>query len=136
MLKPSGDAGAGRGRRPGVVVLVGEGPDWLADLARLLSAEGFVIDRVGRLDATLLLLDEDAVHALVVATRPLSAGDVLLLRRIREAWPRTAVVVVTKTPTDPDLKQAFENGATAFLSWPASTAALRQAVGRGWPDGR
>ena len=65
--------------------------------------------------------------------RPLAASDLLLLRRIRELSPRTAVVVVTKTPTDPDLKRAFESGATAFLSWPASNDAVRHAIDRGTP---
>jgi len=124
-------AGAGPSSR--LVVLVGEGPDWPPDMGTLLAREGYLVDRVGQLDAALPLLDGGPVQALLVAARPLAASDLLLLRRIREAAPGTAVVVVTRTPTDPDLKRAFESGATAFLSWPASADALRQAVdgGRG-----
>ncbi len=70
----------------------------------------------------------------VVGGAPLAASDILLLRRVREASPRTAIVVVTRTPTHPDLKRAFESGATAFLSWPASTDALRQAIESGEPS--
>lgn len=63
----------------------------------------------------------------------LAAGPIepLLLRRIREVSPCTAIVVVTKTPTDPDLKRAFESGATAYLLWPASTDGVRHAIERG-----
>jgi DNA-binding NarL/FixJ family response regulator len=71
------------------------------------------------------------MRALFVAARPLAASDLLLLRLVRETSPGTAIVVVTRTPTHPDLKRAFESGATAFLSWPASIDSLRQAIASG-----
>jgi DNA-binding NtrC family response regulator len=116
---------------PKLVVLVGEAPDWEAELGILLSREGYATNRVAQLDAVLPLLGSGAVQALFVAARPLAASDLLLVRWIRDVSPRTAIVVVTKTPTDPDLKRAFESGATAFLSWPASTDAVRHAIERG-----
>jgi DNA-binding NtrC family response regulator len=120
-----------RSEEPTFVVLVGEGTDWQAEMGTLLALEGYRIDWVPGLHAALAMTERNAVQALFVAARPLAASDVLLLGHIREASPGTAVVVVTKTPTDPDLKRAFESGATAFLSWPASTEALRQAIERG-----
>lgn len=114
-----------------LVVLVGEGVDWGPEIESLLVQEGYLTDRVSALEGALPLLDTGGVGAILVAARPLAASDVLLLRRVREVSPRTAIVVVTKTPTDPDLKRAFENGATAFLSWPASAEALRHAIDRG-----
>jgi DNA-binding NtrC family response regulator len=116
-----------------LVLLVGEAPDWLRDLGSLLRTEGYATDRVRELDVVVPMLARGAVHALVLAARPLGASDLLLLRRIREVSPGTAVVVVTSTPTDPDLKRAFESGATAFLSWPASSDAVRRAINRGAP---
>jgi DNA-binding NtrC family response regulator len=113
------------------VVLVGEGPDWQPDMGSLLALNGYRIDWVAGLAAALSRLEGGGVQALFVAARPLAASDLLVLRRIREASPATAVVVVTKTPTDPDLKRAFESGATAFLSWPAGSNALRHAIERG-----
>lgn len=115
---------------PKLVVLVGETPDWRLELEALLSAGGYATDRVSQLDAVLPLLAGVAVQALFLTADRLGASDLLLLRRIRELSPRTAVVAVTKTPTDPDLKRAFESGATAFLSWPASNDAVRQAIDR------
>jgi DNA-binding NtrC family response regulator len=111
-------------------LLVGEAPDWQPELGILLSSEGFATDRVTQLDVVLPLLESGGVRALFLAAGPLPASDLLLLRRIRELSPDTAVVVVTKTPTDPDLKRAFESGATAFLSWPASNDAVRHAIDR------
>lgn len=110
-------------------MLLGEA-DWQTELGILLRSAGYVIDRVAQLDAVVPSLAGGAVQALFLAAGPLAATDLLLLRRIRDLSPRTAVVVVTKTPTDPDLKRAFECGATAFLSWPASSDALRHAIDR------
>jgi len=114
-----------------VVLLVGDGRDWPPELEPFLAREGYATDRLADLDAVVRFLDHGAVRALLVVARPLGAADLLVLRRVREASPRTGIVVVTRTPTSPDLKRAFESGATAFLSWPASTEALRQAVESG-----
>ena len=122
---------ADNSQAPRLVVLVGEAPDWQPELGTLLSSEGYAADRVAQLDAVLPMLASGAVQALFLAAGPLAASDLLVLQRIRELSPRTAVVVVTKTPTDPDLKRAFESGATAFLSWPASNDAVRHAIDRG-----
>lgn len=113
------------------MALVGEAQDWQPELETLLRGEGYAIDRVAALDAVLPLLDLGAVQAVFLAAGPLAARDLLLLRGIRERTPAAAVVVVTKTPTDPDIKRAFESGATAFLSWPASNDAVQRAIGRG-----
>lgn len=115
---------------PNVVVLVGEAPDWQRELGILLGGQGYSTDRVAQLDAVLPILTRGAVQALFLTAGPLAASDLLLLQRIRQVSPRTAVVVVTKTPTDPDLKRAFESGATSFLSWPASSEAVRHAIDR------
>jgi DNA-binding response OmpR family regulator len=112
-------------------VLVGEAGDWPPDLRDSLGRDGYTVDRVTELSLVPSLLTDGQTRALFVIARPLPASDLLLLRRVRETSPRTAIVVVTKTPTQPDLKRAFESGATAFLSWPASAVALRQAIESG-----
>jgi DNA-binding NtrC family response regulator len=127
----AGSAGTDVGAAPQVVLLVGDGRDWPPELESFLTREGYITDRRAELDAVVSLLANGAVRALLVVARPLGASDLLVLRRIREASPQTGIVVVSKTPTSPDLKRAFESGATAFLSWPASTEALRQAVESG-----
>jgi DNA-binding NtrC family response regulator len=112
---------------------MGEQADWHEELETLLARDGYATDRITQLDAVLPLIALGAVEALFLAAGPLAATDLLLLLRIREVSPRTAVVVVTRTPTDPDLKRAFESGATAFLSWPISPDAVRQSIHRGMP---
>jgi DNA-binding NarL/FixJ family response regulator len=122
-----------RGGGTNVVVLVGGKQDWPTDLRASLQDDGYVADDVADLFLVPALLEDRRVRALFVVARPLVASELLVLRRVREAAPRTAIVVVTRTATDPDLKRAFESGATAFLSWPASPDALRHAVESGDP---
>jgi DNA-binding NtrC family response regulator len=112
-------------------VLVGDDRDWPADLKACLGRDGYLVDQLAELSLVVSLLNDGRMRALFVVARSFAASDLLLLRRVREASPRTAIVVVTRTPTQPDLKRAFESGATAFLSWPASSDALRQAIESG-----
>jgi DNA-binding response OmpR family regulator len=113
-----------------LVILIGAGADWQREVGTLLSLDGYRIDWSGGLDAVLPLVEAGRVQAVLFAAGPLPASDLLALRRMREASARTAVVVVSGAPNDPDLKRAFESGATAFLSWPASLGALRHAIRR------
>lgn len=110
---------------------MGQGYDWPPELLASLDREGYLVDRVPELDLAPSLLGERGVRALLVVARPLGVNELLTLRRCRQVSPRTAIVVVTATPTQPDLKRAFESGATAFLSWPASLDALRRALESG-----
>lgn len=112
-------------------VLVGDDRDWPPDLKDSLGRDGYIVQRVTELSLVPSLLADGRMRAIFVVARPLAASDLLLLRRVRETSAHTAIVVVTQTPTQPDLKRAFESGATAFLSWPASTDALRQAIESG-----
>lgn len=113
---------------PRTVVLIGERREWPPDFESLLTAEGYAAGHLPELEAVLPIVEVAAVRALFVVARPLGASDVLTLRRIRQMSPQTGIVVLARTPTDPDLKLAFESGATAFLSWPASREAVLQAV--------
>jgi len=110
------------------VLLVGGERDWPAELQASLHGNGYETGCVADLSLVPSRLADGSVRALFVFARPLGASELLVLRGVREASPRTAIVVFTRTPTDPDLKRAFESGATAFLSWPASPDALRHAI--------
>jgi len=117
------------------VLLVGNPRDWPPELKASLRDDGYAANGVEDLSLAASCLSGGGVEALFVLARPLGASEILALRRVREASPRTAIVVITRTPTDPDLKRAFESGATAFLSWPASPEALRHAVESGEAPG-
>jgi DNA-binding NarL/FixJ family response regulator len=112
------------------VLLVGTERDW-PEIRVSLRAGGYVAGTVEDLSLVPSRLAGGAVGALFVCARPLGASELLALRRVREDSPRTAIVVVTRNPTDPDVKRAFESGATAFLSWPATPDSLRHAIESG-----
>jgi DNA-binding NtrC family response regulator len=116
---------------PRAVVLIGDPREWPRDFESLLTAEGYAAGHLPELEAVIPIVEAAAVRALFVVARPLGASDLLILRRIRQTSPQTGIVVVARSPTNPDLKLAFESGATAFLSWPASKEAVRQAVDSG-----
>jgi DNA-binding NtrC family response regulator len=128
--RTSGPAGS-RIASSRLVLLVGEAQEWPPELEAFIEGAGYATGRRGGLEATLSFVMSAAVRAVLVQARPLGASEVLSLRRVRESSPGTAIVVVTTTPTNPDLKRAFESGATSFLSWPASRETLRQAVDSG-----
>jgi DNA-binding NtrC family response regulator len=120
---------------PKAVLLVGNDGDWPPELKASLHGCGYTADNVAELSLVPSSLADGEIRALLVCARPLVASELLVLRRVREASPGTAIVVVTRTPTHPDLKRAFESGATTFLSWPASPDALRQAIESGEAPG-
>lgn len=113
------------------VVFVNDAADWPPDLLGCITHEGYAASRIEDLSLAPSFLRNGGVRALFVGARPLGAKDLLLLRECREVSPSTAVVVMTTTPTQPDLKRAFESGATAFLSWPASPEVVRRALSSG-----
>ena len=104
---------------------------WPEDLEARLVEHGYSTRSVSDLQVVAAQISDVAVVALFVPARPLGAREVLALRRIREASPDTAIVVLTRSASDPDVKRAFESGATTFLSWPFSSDSLRQALGSG-----
>lgn len=116
---------------PRSVLLVGHERDWPPELKASLRADGYLANTVPDLALAPPLTADGGVGALFLRARPLGASELLVLRSVREASPGTAIVVVTRDPSDPDLKRAFESGATAFLSWPASPDSLRHAIGSG-----
>jgi hypothetical protein len=116
-----------------VVLLVGDPREWPPELESFVAGQGYATDRLAELDAVVPRLEQaenGPVRALLVVARPLGASDLLILRRVRESSPATAIVAVTTTPTSPTSGALRERGNR--LPWP-SKEALRQAVesGRG-----
>jgi DNA-binding NtrC family response regulator len=111
-----------------LVLLVGTSDVWPEELAKLLGPDecDFVVLR--DLDDVPAQLRARPVRAVLMTPRAWSGRELILLRECREDSPRTALVVMAEDPVGPALKRAFENGATAFLRWPASPESVLQAL--------
>ena len=106
--------------------------EWPVDFEALVARElvgrdGARVVRLGEIDEAPSLLRQGEVTALVVNADRLGLKEILLLQECRRVAPKTAVVVVAIT-TARGIKEALEGGATAFVSWPARAAVVRQAL--------
>lgn len=105
--------------------------DFEAFVAReLIGRDGALVVRLAEIDEAPALLGQSEVTALMVNADRLGLKEMLLLQECRRVAPRTAVVVVAMTSAR-GIKDALEGGATAFVSWPASAAVVRQALRSG-----
>lgn len=96
----------------------------------LVGRDAVDLVRLGDLADAPLVLAAGFVSALVVQAERLGLKELLLLQECRRVSPRTALVAVATTGRF-GMKSALEGGATAFLSWPASAEAVRQALRSG-----
>ncbi len=96
----------------------------------LVGRDAVDLVRLGDLAEAPRVLGTGLVSALVVQAERLGLKELLLLQECRRVSPGTALVVVATTGRS-GMKSALEGGATAFLSWPASPEAVRQALRSG-----
>jgi DNA-binding NtrC family response regulator len=122
---------------PGVVHLALVGyehewpPDFEAFVAReLIARDGAFVVRLAEIGEAPAFLGSSTVTALVVNADRVGLKGMVALRECRRVSPRTAVVVIATTSSR-GLKDAFEGGATAFVSWPASPEIVRRALRSG-----
>jgi DNA-binding NtrC family response regulator len=115
-------------RARSTVLLVGASGVWPDELIKLLDPEEWDFIVLKDLEEVPAQLENGAVRAIVMTPRVWSGRELLVLRECRADSPHTAFVVMAEDPVGPALKRAFENGATAFLRWPASPEALLHAL--------
>jgi len=111
-----------------VVVLIGASAVWSQELLRLLPAEEWAVERLADLSQVPDRLAHGPVSAILTTPRQWSGRELLILRECRVRSPETAYLVMAEDPTAPDLKRAFENGATAFVRWPSSPEVVLGAI--------
>ena len=129
------DPRPGPGSQPARLVIGGYEHEWPpafeSFVAReLVGRDAVDLVRLGDLADAPLVLAAGFVSALVVQAERLGLKELLLLQECRRVSPRTALVAVATTGRF-GMKSALEGGATAFLSWPASAEAVRQALRSG-----
>jgi len=115
-------------RARSTVLLVGVTGVWPEELTKLLDPDEWEFIVLKDLEDVPIQLKNGAVRAVVMTPRTWSGRELLVLRECRSDSPQTALVVMAEDPVGPALKRALENGATAFLRWPASPEALLHAL--------
>ncbi len=111
-----------------VVVLIGASAVWSQELLRLLPAEEWAVERLADLEEVPGRLARGPVCAILTTPRQWSGRELALLRECRARAPETAYRVMAEDPAAPDLKRAFEHGATAFVRWPSSPEVVLRAI--------
>ncbi len=121
------------GRERRVVLLIGAGASWPDELLKLLPDGEWAIERLSDLEEVPGRLARGPVCAILTTPRQWSGRELALLRECRARAPETAYLVMAEDPAAPDLKRAFEHGATAFVRWPSSPEVVLRAI-LGTPD--
>jgi len=111
-----------------VVLLIGAGAAWPDELLKLLPADEWVIERLADLEDVPDRLARGPVRAILATPRQWSGRELAVLRECRARAPETAYLVMAEDPAAPDLKRAFEHGATAFVRWPSSPEVVLRAI--------
>jgi DNA-binding NarL/FixJ family response regulator len=110
------------------IVLVDDHPDVLAAFGRLLGSSCEVVGRVSN--------GRDAIEAVMTLRPDILVADLLMpgsdgleiCRRIKDAAPETAVVIVTAIDDAEVQKAAFEAGASAFIPKHEAAEALERTI--------
>jgi CheY-like chemotaxis protein len=110
------------------VLLLDDRRPWPLDLIEAIAREGYTVVRASQIERVPSMLLTGGFMAFLICARPLGMRDRLVLKRCRELSPEVGVVVTSTQSVKPDLKQALESGATAFLSWPSPPDLLRKAL--------
>ncbi|HET6654448.1 MAG TPA: response regulator transcription factor [Nocardioides sp.] len=98
------------------VLLVDDHPTVLLGLRAVLSAAGIeVVAAVTSGEKCLRVLDEEAPDVVVLDLGMPGRGGLETLRLIREAAPRTAVLVLTASADTKDVSEAVRLGASGYL---------------------
>jgi two-component system response regulator CpxR len=106
------------------VLLVDDEWQFVEALAERLQLRGFnalvAYDGPSALD----LLEQGGVRLVVLDLRMPDMDGLEVLRRIKERWPKTQVIIATGHGDEEDRRQCLELGAFAFLSKPLNIKEL------------
>jgi DNA-binding response OmpR family regulator len=114
------------------VLLVDDESQFVEALAERLQLRGFEALVVNDGPAALDLLEKDLVGLVVLDLRMPEMDGLEVLRRIKEKWPKTQVIIATGHGDEEDRRKCLELGAFAFLSKPVNIAQLSGLLREAW----
>jgi DNA-binding response OmpR family regulator len=114
------------------VLLVDDESQFVEALAERLQLRGFETLVANDGPAALDLLEKDLVGLVLLDLRMPEMDGLEVLRRIKERWPRTQVVIATGHGDEEDRRKCMELGAFAFLSKPVNITELSGLLREAW----
>lgn len=116
------------------VLLVDDESQFVEALAERLQLRGFEALVANDGAAALDLLERDLVRLVVLDLRMPEMDGLEVLRRIKEKWPKTQVIVATGHGDEEDRRKCLELGAFAFLSKPVNIKELSGLLKEAWTE--
>jgi DNA-binding NtrC family response regulator len=114
-----------------ISVLVVDDENSARDLCRDVAAEtGLQVRTASNTEQALEILDQYPVDILITDLRVPQLGGIELLKRVREHFPQTAVVVLTQYGTIDNAVEATRLGAADYLTKPFHVDELRRKLDR------
>ena len=121
------------GERKGMrVLLVDDESQFVEALAERLQLRGFEAHVANDGPAALDLLEKHRLQLVVLDLRMPEMDGLEVLRRIKEKWPTTQVIIATGHGDEEDRRKCLELGAFAFLSKPVNITQLSGLLREAW----
>lgn len=108
------------------ILAVDDEQNLLELLLRVLGKKGFVVRTALNGIEALKLLEHEAFHLALLDIKMGAMNGVRLLKEMKDRRPHIKVIMMTAYPTSETRLEAFENGASAYLTKPVD---LQKLVG-------
>jgi two-component system, NtrC family, response regulator AtoC len=119
----------GQPRSPRSILVVDDEENFLILLEWFLSQRGYEVVTASSAEAALKLLSGRKFDIALVDVRLGTSDGLALLEEITKCLPRPNVFMMTAYPTVSSIKQAFDKGASRYLTKPVDLQELAKAVG-------
>jgi DNA-binding NtrC family response regulator len=120
---------AEQARLPRSILVVDDEENFLILLEWFLSRHGYEVATVASADAALTLLSGRKFDIALIDVRLGTSDGLALLEEITKYLPRPNVFMMTAYPTVSSIKQAFDKGASRYLTKPVDLQELVKALG-------
>lgn len=108
------------------ILAVDDEQNLLELLLRVLGKKGFVVKTALNAPEALNLIEHESFNLALLDIKMGAMNGVRLLKQMKDRWPHIKVIMMTAYPTSETRIEAFENGASAYLTKPVD---LQKLVG-------
>lgn len=116
-------------RSPRSILVVDDEENFLTLLEWFLGQRGYEVVTASSADVALKLLSGRSFDIALLDIRLGTSDGLALLEEITKCFPRPNVFMMTAYPTVSSIKQAFDKGASRYLTKPVDLQELVKALG-------